>query len=97
MRSDLYTKAVLTVIAVCLVVLCAQSLRAPIPVYAQGTAAAGQKVIIAGFDPQALKSGGVPVWLAGGNGSIPVVITGGNTAVPVTTQGQPPLQVTMAK
>jgi len=95
-RSDFYTRAVLTVIAVCLVILCTQSLRAPIPVYAQ-TGAAGQKVIIAGFDPAALKSGGIPVWLAGGNGSIPVMITGGNTAVPVTTQGQSPLQVVIAK
>ncbi len=94
LRSDLYMKAVLTVIAVCLIILCTQSLRAPIPVHAQ---AGAQKVIIQGFDPQALKSGGVPVWLAGGNGSIPVVITGGNIAVPVTTQGQSPLQVTIAK
>jgi len=93
-RSDLYTNAVLTVIAVCLMILCTQSLRAPIPVYAQ---AGAQKVIIQGFDPQALKSGVVPVWLTGGNGSIPVVITGGNIAVPITTQGQSPLQVTIAK
>lgn len=82
-RSDIYTKAVLTVIAICLMILCTQSLRAPIPVHAQ---AGAQKVIIQGFDPQALKSGGVPVWLLGGN-----------TAVPVTTQGQSPLQVTIAK
>jgi len=94
-RSDLYTKAVLTVIAGCLILLCTQSLRSPVPAYAQ-SGAAGQRVVIAGFDAAAMKAG-MPVWLAGGNGSIPVVITGGNTAVPVSTQGQPPLQVTIAK
>ncbi len=92
-RTDLYTKTVLTVIAACLVMLCLQSLRPPAPAYAQTP---GQRVIIAGFDAGALKDG-LPVWLAGGKGSIPVVITGGNTAVPVTTQGQSPLQVTIAK
>ena len=91
-RSDIYTKVVLTVIAVCLVVLC---MRSPVPAYAQ-SGAAGQRVVIAGFDAAAMKAG-MPVWLAGGNGSIPVVITGGNTAVPVSTQGQPPLQVVIAK
>jgi hypothetical protein len=95
-RSDLYTKAVLTVIAVCLAVLCTQSLRSPVPAYAQAAGGAGQRVIVAGFDQQAMKAG-MPVWLAGGNGSIPVVITGGNIAIPVTTQGQSPLQVSISK
>jgi hypothetical protein len=92
-RSDLYTKVVLTIIAVCLVVLCTQSLRTPVTAYAQSGA---QRVIVSGFDQQAMKAG-MPVWLAGGNGSIPVIITGGNTPVPVTTQGQSPLQVVIAK
>ena len=87
-RYDLYTKIVLTVIAVCLVILCTQSLRTPAPVHAQTGVASLQRVVIAGFDPSAMKAG---------MQSIPIVITGGNTAVPVTTQGLAPLVVTIAK
>jgi hypothetical protein len=46
MKSDLYTKTVLTVIAAALVFLCVQHLLTPSPVLAQQL----QKVILVGYD-----------------------------------------------
>jgi hypothetical protein len=100
LRTDVYTKVVLTVIAVCLIVLCLEPMRAPVAAFAQ-TSATG-RVIIAGFDSQALREG-VPVWIAGGKGSVPVSIAGGTGPVPVniaTVGGKPvspPLPVSIAK
>jgi NaMN:DMB phosphoribosyltransferase len=100
LRTDLYTKLILTVIAVCLVVLCLEPMHAPVPVFAQ-TVGGTQRVVIAGFDAQALHEG-VPVWIAGGKGSVPVSIAGGTGPVPVniTTVGGKagaPLPVSIAK
>lgn len=101
LRTDLYTKVILTVIAVCLVVLCLKPMRSPAPAFAQ-TVGGTQRVIIAGFDATALREG-VPVWIAGGKGSVPVAIAGGTGPVPVnvTSVGgktvDAPLPVSIAK
>jgi hypothetical protein len=101
LRTDLYTKVILTAIAVCLVVLCLEPMRAPVPVFAQTPSGGTERVVIAGFDAQALHEG-VPVWIAGGKGSVPVSIAGGSGPVPVniTTVGGKagaPLPVSIAK
>ena len=72
-RIDLYTKAVLTVIAGCLLALCFRTLQQPPPVAAQGNAL---RVVIAGFDGTELQ-GGLPVQIrsASENTIIPVTFT----------------------
>jgi hypothetical protein len=88
MRIDLYTKFILTVIAVCLVVLSVRSLQDPPRVAAQPPLEA-LRVTIAGFDTSSLGSG-VPVNITGigDQAALPVTLSGGgpdgNTAVPVS-------------
>jgi 3D (Asp-Asp-Asp) domain-containing protein len=82
LRIDLYTKAVLTVIAACLSVLCFQSLHAPASAYAQ-SATSPQRVVIAAVDPQVFRTA-VPVFISGGSVAVPVNITGASKPVPVT-------------
>ena len=90
-RIDLYTKAVLTVIAVCLITLCLRTLQQPPTVAAQGNAL---RVVIAGFDATDLQ-GGLPVKLlsAGENTVVPVSVVGGGrngqNALPVQIQNDP--------
>jgi hypothetical protein len=88
MRIDLYTKFILTIIAVCLVVLSVRSLQDPSRVAAQPPLEA-LRVTIAGFDMSSLGSG-VPVNIIGigDQAALPVTLSGGgpdgNTAVPVS-------------
>jgi hypothetical protein len=72
---DFYTKAVLTVIAGCLLTLCFRTLQQPPPVAAQGAAL---RVVIAGFDGTDLKDG-LPVQIlsASENTILPVTFIGG--------------------
>ncbi len=72
---DLYTKAMLTVIAACLLVLCFHMLQQPPAVAAQGAA---MRVVIAGFDGTDLKDG-LPVQIlsAGENTILPVTFVAG--------------------
>jgi hypothetical protein len=87
MRIDLYTKFILTIIAICLVVLSVRSLQDPPRVAAQPPLEA-LRVTIAGFDMSGLGNG-VPVNITGigDQGAIPVTLGGGGpdgkTAVPV--------------
>jgi hypothetical protein len=77
-RIDLYTKAILTVIAGCLLILCFRTLQQPPPVAAQGNAL---RVVIAGFDGTELQ-GGLPVQIrsASENTIIPVTFSFGGRA-----------------
>jgi hypothetical protein len=85
-RIDLYTKSILTVIAVCLVLLAARSLQDPPRVAAFQQDAL--RVVVVGFDPQTLTRG-LPVNVVGSgeNAAVPVMFSGGgrdgNMAVPV--------------
>jgi hypothetical protein len=85
-RIDLYTKAILTVIAGCLLTLCFRTLQQPPPVAAQGNAL---RVVIAGFDGTELQ-GGLPVQIrsASEDTIIPVTFTlggrnGNRASIPV--------------
>jgi hypothetical protein len=85
-RIDLYTKSILTIIAVCLVAIAIRPLQNPPKVSAQQDAL---RVVVAGFDPQTLGSG-LPVNIVGSgdNPAVPVMFSGGgqdgNVAVPVS-------------
>jgi hypothetical protein len=85
MKIDVYTKTVLTVIAVCLLMLCVKSLWEPNRVAAQVTPIV-QRVVIEGVDvnvPQLQK--GIPVNLYGlGSASaLPVSVVGTSLNIPV--------------
>jgi len=75
MRIDLYTKCVLTVIAVCLLVIAGRMLQSPPTVAAQND---GLRVVISGFDNTTLRRG-LPVNIlgAGENPAVPVTLAGG--------------------
>jgi hypothetical protein len=66
MRTDFYTKTILTVIATCLVWLCIQPMVSPEPASAQSA----QRVVIVGIDDISL--------LANGKPALPVTIVGGS-------------------
>jgi len=100
-KTDLYTKVMLTVIALCLVVLTVRSLAEPSRVWAQQLDGPGLRVVLAGYDMRGLGRGipvnilgagenaAVPVTLAGrgsdGTGAVPVNVV--NASVPVSVNG----------
>jgi hypothetical protein len=88
MRIDLYTKAVLTVIALSLVFLCARSFVAPPSVAAQQPNPQALRVVIAGVDPDGVRDG-VPVTIIAGPRAIPVTLNTDAT-VPVVIRGAGP-------
>jgi hypothetical protein len=99
-KIDLYTKAMLTVIAICLAIMTVRSLGEPGRVWAQSDAP-GLRVVLAGYDMRTLGRG-IPVNIlgAGENAAVPVTLAGGgpdgdgavpvnvvNAAVPVSVNG----------
>src|SRR6266567_3266597 len=76
-RIDLYTKSVLTVIAVCLVLLAVRTLQDP-PARVAAFQQDALRVVVVGFDPQTLTRG-LPVNVVGSgdNAAVPVMFTGG--------------------
>ncbi len=93
---DLYTKAMLTVIAGCLLALCFHTLQQPPAVAAQGAA---MRVVIAGFDGTELKVG-LPVHIlsASENTILPVTFVAGGrgngrNSVPVHIENERSISV----
>jgi hypothetical protein len=72
MRFDLYTKAILTIIAGCLLWMCLRDTTLSTTVQAREI----QKVIIVGWEPPLVNRGmpGVPVYLTNTAGVVPVQI-----------------------